>query len=45
MATPDNTDRKARARRYKRMLLWSIAIILVGAMVLPLGSYVYTGIQ
>jgi len=45
MATPDNTTRKGRARRYKRIVLWSIAIILVGAMVLPLGSYVYTGIQ
>jgi formate dehydrogenase subunit gamma len=45
MAKPDNTTRKARARRYKRIVLWSIAIILVGAMVLPLGSYVYTGIQ
>jgi formate dehydrogenase subunit gamma len=45
MVRPDNTTRKARARRYKRVVLWSIAIILVGAMVLPLGSYVYTGIQ
>jgi len=27
------------------MALWTIAVILVGAMVLPLGSYVYTGIQ
>ncbi|GMQ75549.1 MAG: formate dehydrogenase subunit gamma [Gammaproteobacteria bacterium] len=45
MARPDNTTRKARARRYKRIVLWSIAIILVGAMVLPLGSYVVTGIQ
>ncbi len=45
MARPDNTTRKARARRYKGIVLWSIAIILVGAMVLPLGSYVVTGIQ
>ncbi len=45
MATPENTTRTARARRYKRIVLWSIAIILVGAMALPLGSYVYTGIQ
>ncbi len=45
MATPDNTIRMARARRYKRIVLWSIALILVGAVVLPLGSYVYTGIQ
>ena len=34
MVRPDNTTRKARARRYKRIVLWSIAIILVGAMVL-----------
>ena len=40
MATPENTTGKARARRYKRIVLWSIAIILLGAMVLPLGSYV-----
>lgn len=45
MAVPENTIRSARARRYKRIFLTSIAIILVGAMVLPLGSYVYTGIQ
>lgn len=45
MARPDNKIRLARARRYKRIVLWSTAIILVGAMVLPLGSYVYTGIQ
>ena len=45
MARSDNTIRIARARRYKRMLPWTIALILVGAMVLPLGSYVYTGIQ
>lgn len=45
MAKTENTIRNARARRYRRITLWSIAIILVGAMVLPLGSYVYTGIQ
>ena len=45
MAIPDNTTRNARARRYKRMFPWTIALILVGSMVLPLGSYVYTGIQ
>ena len=45
MAIPDNTTRNARARRYKRIFPWTIALILVGAMVLPLGSYVYTGIQ
>ena len=45
MARSENTNRNARARRYKRMVLWSIAIILVGATVLPLGSYVYTGIR
>lgn len=45
MATPDITIRVARARRYKRIFLWSLAVILVGSMVLPLGSYVYTGIQ
>jgi formate dehydrogenase subunit gamma len=45
MARSDSTTRNARARRYKRIVLWSIAVILLGAMVLPLGSYVYTGIQ
>lgn len=45
MARPDKRTRIARARRYKRMLPWTIALILVGAMILPLGSYVYTGIQ
>jgi formate dehydrogenase subunit gamma len=45
MARSENTTRNARARRYKRIVLWSIAIILVGATVLPLGSYVYTGIR
>jgi formate dehydrogenase subunit gamma len=45
MGKPDNTTRTARARRYKRIVLWSVAIILVGAVALPLGSYVYTGIQ
>ena len=45
MGTPENTTRQARRRRYKRVALWTIAIILVGAMVLPLGSYLYTGIQ
>ncbi len=45
MAISDNMARIARARRYKRMFPWTIALILVGAMVLPLGSYVYTGLQ
>lgn len=45
MASPDKRTRIARARRYKRMLPWTIALILVGAMILPLSSYVYTGIQ
>jgi len=38
-------EKSTRARRYKRITLWSMAIILLGAMVLPLGGYVYTGIQ
>ena len=38
-------EKSTRARRYKRITLWSLAIILLGAMVLPLGGYVYTGIQ
>lgn len=45
MARSDNTTCNASPRRYKRIVLWSIAIILLGAMVLPLGGYVYTGIQ
>ena len=45
MAKPGNITRTARVRRYRRIALWSVAIILLGAMVLPLGSYVYTGIQ
>ena len=45
MTKSDTTTPAARSRRYRRITLWSIAIILVGAMVLPLGSYVYTGIQ
>ena len=45
MATPQMTTTQTRRRRYRRVALWTIAIIMVGAMVLPLGSYVYTGIQ
>ncbi len=45
MATPEMTTRQRRRRRYRRVALWTIAVIMVGAMVLPLGSYVYTGIQ
>ncbi|MEJ2240510.1 MAG: hypothetical protein P8X82_19655, partial [Gemmatimonadales bacterium] len=45
MGKPDNTTRATRARRYKRIVWWSVAIILVAAVALPLGSYVYTGIQ
>ena len=45
MGKTENTTRTTRARRYKRIVLMSIAIILVGAVALPLGSYVYTGIQ
>jgi formate dehydrogenase subunit gamma len=42
MGKRDNTT---RARRYKRIVWWTVAVILVGAVALPLGSYVYTGIQ
>ena len=45
MGRPSNTIRMARARRYKRIVLWSVAIILVGAIALPIGSYVYTGVR
>lgn len=45
MASSENTTRRVRMRRYRRMALWTLAIIMVSAMVLPLGSYVYTGIQ
>lgn len=39
------TPNRSRRAHYKRITLWSIVIIVLGAMVLPLGSYVYTGIQ
>lgn len=39
------TSNQGRRARYKRITLWFIAIIVLGAMVLPLGSYVYVGIQ
>jgi formate dehydrogenase subunit gamma len=45
MATADSNNRVARRRRYRKAGLWTIAVILVGAVALPLGSYVYTGIQ
>jgi formate dehydrogenase subunit gamma len=38
-------EKTTRARRYKRITLWSLLIIMVSAMVLPLGSYVLTGIR
>lgn len=33
-----------RARRHKRIMLWSLLIIAVGAMVLPLSGYLYVSI-
>jgi formate dehydrogenase subunit gamma len=39
------TSNQGRRARYKRITLWFIAIIVLGAMALPMGSYVYTGIQ
>jgi formate dehydrogenase subunit gamma len=39
------TSNRGRRARYKRITLWFIAIIVLGAMLLPTGSYVYTGIQ
>jgi formate dehydrogenase subunit gamma len=44
MSKAQSSNRERRAW-YKRITLWSVAIIVLGAMVLPLGSYVYTGIQ
>lgn len=38
-------EKTTRARRYKRITLWSLLIIMVSAMVLPLGSYVLTGFR
>ena len=40
-----DTSKQVRRAHYKRITLWCIAIIVLGAMVLPMGSYVYTGIQ
>ena len=34
-----------RRRRYRRITLWSLLFIAAMAMVLPLGGYVYVGIQ
>ncbi len=45
MGTPEKTTRATRGRRYRRIVWWTVAIILVGAVALPLGSYVYTGFQ
>lgn len=44
MSTTETTNCGRRAR-YKRITLWTIAVIVLGAMVLPMGSYVYTGLQ
>ncbi|MDX1512780.1 MAG: formate dehydrogenase subunit gamma [Gammaproteobacteria bacterium] len=38
-------EKSARARRYLRITLWSMLFIVFSAMVLPLSSYVFTGIQ
>ena len=38
-------EKSTRARRYKRITLWSLLIIMISAMALPLGSYLITGIQ
>ncbi len=40
-----DTSKQGRRAHYKRITLWCIAIIVLGAMVLPMGSYLYTGIQ
>jgi len=45
MVRRENPTRMARLRRYRRIGLWTVAIILVAAVALPLGSYVVTGIQ
>ena len=34
-----------RRRRYRRITLWSLALILVMSMALPLGGYLYVGIS
>ncbi len=39
------TPNRGRRARYRRIMFWFIAIIVFGAMALPMGSYVYTGIQ
>ncbi|MFP4252768.1 MAG: formate dehydrogenase subunit gamma [Guyparkeria sp.] len=41
-ASTQSTQRGRRA--HKRAMLWSLAIILVGAMVAPLSGYVYVGL-
>lgn len=41
----EQSQRRTRARYHKRLMLWSVLGILLGAMVLPLLGYVYTGFQ
>ena len=44
MATNTATEARRRAKAHARALGWSLAVILIGAMVAPLGGYVYVAL-
>ena len=44
MSGAHNRARGGRARRYRRVALWTLLAIFLGALVAPLGGYVYVGI-
>lgn len=45
MATNTATGARRRVRAHARALGWSLAVILIGAMVAPLGGYVYVALS
>jgi len=45
MATYERSESAARALRHKRTMMWSVVLILAGAIVLPLGGYLYASLN
>ena len=45
MTTMDKNSLSDRKRRYRRITLWSVVLMVTLAMVLPLTGYVYVGLQ
>ena len=44
MSGPRRRSLRAGSRRYRRIALWTLLAIFLGALVAPLGGYVYVGI-